>query len=663
MNHKALLKHCVGILDTFNPDIHGVEGHLSKYLQQQQTLDESEKTFLTEVFSGCVRHSKIMKVVVNGFYVQNGKNSLRSDINLYTVLCYLALFRLDELSMSHYRKFIQSQDVNKMHRFLAYFLDEHNLKTWIKDEWCRIYESIYVQKDILSPLLNWLPELSEVIHHLADKIANRVKPKKQTRAPTEPKPFNITRPRPRSVPMPEPIPTLKPHQPVPKSTYDKPRELKNLGKVKEVNRRKAEERLLESSKSQFSCANAEKSVKAKSRLANIVAEQDSKLNFEKNRARPLPQTLNDNIPIRLNAATILREGALYQRKEDEELQKLAKLESGARDASDFLKWQGTMRQKDTDEQLAEIERRRIAGKLSHEEAILARQQLIQENKQKVQEMKEEANRLMQEYLEKRLEEEETMKGLVEDVLMSHQNAKDAKGKLTAYKRKIVEEVNEESRELLQQALEEAEAEMRRKIDIIQQIRAMESVPKIRHTFVDLSSTAGHSLLSEMSMAELRERLALLKIAEREGEEEKRDEILAAKQAKDQLLMDKLEQISKHRAALGERAALKLEEKRKVKDNRFEIQDPKVVELQQRLEQRRQERIKTAEKMKIMPNKKSAQRTQSLTKEKKELEASRWQELERTRERAASLKAHGVIRSRSANKLSSFRQMSAGQAAS
>ena len=48
-----------------------------------------------------------------------------------------------------------------------------------------------------------------------------------------------------------------------------------------------------------------------------------------------------------------------------------------------------MRKKDLDEQLGDIERRRIEGKLSHEEAILAKQNLVQINKQKVAAMKEE----------------------------------------------------------------------------------------------------------------------------------------------------------------------------------------------------------------------------------------------------------------------------------
>ena len=44
--------------------------------------------------------------------------------------------------------------------------------------------------------------------------------------------------------------------------------------------------------------------------------------------------------------------------------------------------------------------------------------------------------------------------------------------------------------------------MRRKIDLIQQIRALESVPIVRHKFVDPTETSGHGLLAEMSIAEV-----------------------------------------------------------------------------------------------------------------------------------------------------------------
>ena len=45
--------------------------------------------------------------------------------------------------------------------------------------------------------------------------------------------------------------------------------------------------------------------------------------------------------------------------------------------------------------------------------------------------------------------------------------------------------------------------MKAKMELIQQIRAMEAKPVIRHKLVDLTKTAGYGLLSEMSIAEVR----------------------------------------------------------------------------------------------------------------------------------------------------------------
>lgn len=664
MNHAALLDHCVAILDTYDPDAYGVEQHLTNFLNQLTDVEDPEETFITEVFSGCVRHAKIMKVIIDGFYIKDGKSCLRSDINLYTVLSYLALYRLDELGMVNLRKFVKCQDVNKMHRFLSFFLDEKNLNTWIKDEWCKIYEHSYVQVQLLSPILRWLPELQDLVSQLGEKIANKVQSRRKVRTPTEVNPFNITKVKPKSVPVPEVIPIVQKPNAVPKTTYSNPKEHKLIIEAKERNRRRAEEQLYDATKYQFICANKEKSEKTRTRLEDIIAAKESKLQFDKSKARPLPkQSATQSVPIKLNAATIMREGALYQKREEKEMKKLEMLEAGAKDGSEFMQWQQSMRQKDMDANLADIERRRLEGKLSHEEAILARQNLIQDNRQKVQEMKEEAEAMMREFVAKRLEEEQVLKQMVEETIAGHQNAKEARVRIQETKRKIAAEVSEESQELLQQAMKEAEAEMKRKMELIQQIRALESMPKNRNKMVDWTTTAGHALLSEMSIAELRERMSLLKIKQKEELENKRDEILDTKEAKDRLLMEKLEQISKHRAADGQAAALKMEEKRKTKTQKLVIKDPKLLALEEKLEQKRQERLRTASASKISPSKSSAGRTNSMIKEKKKMEENRWKELEQRRERQAKLQSKGVITNVAGQKLNSFggraRQMSAG----
>ena len=46
--------------------------------------------------------------------------------------------------------------------------------------------------------------------------------------------------------------------------------------------------------------------------------------------------------------------------------------------------------------------------------------------------------MMQEYVARRLKEEEVLKQMVEDVISGHKNAKEAKNKIQDYKRKIGE---------------------------------------------------------------------------------------------------------------------------------------------------------------------------------------------------------------------------------
>lgn len=116
---------------------------------------------------------------------------------------------------------------------------------------------------------------------------------------------------------------------------------------------------------------------------------------------------------------------------------------------------------------------------------------------------------MRRYAEKRLQEEKEVRDLVQQVAEGHKNSKTAKERLQKLKQSIgmfflchvwysdfffllsfsltstssifvtVKEVSEQSRELLRQALEEAQAELSSKFEINCEIRAIESLPHIR----------------------------------------------------------------------------------------------------------------------------------------------------------------------------------------
>ncbi|NXA45697.1 CFA99 protein, partial [Nothocercus julius] len=556
-------------------------------------LNVTDENFVMETLAGCTEYKSLLDVVVNAFYVRDGKHCLFSERNLYVVICYLATFQLKELGLQHFSRIVKSLDTAKMHKFLRFFFNTLNLNTWIKDEWSHFYDSLYVKENWIDPLLRWQPKVQQVIEQLTDKLNNCTTIVK-TSMVTQPKEFNLTVPRPRAIPIPLPIPALEKSHPVPPSTYTTPKEKKQLEEIKIKNRQKAEVSVLYSYSSLsfiqslcfgiFDLFNPLKfflySVLWFSLLTIIYT---------------FPFQQIDNIPIKLNAAAILREGALYQRKMEQELKRVENLLRGARDPSEFLEWQKQMRGKDMEEQLAEIECKRLQGKLSHEEAVLAHQNVIQENKKKADLMREEKTELMHQYAEKRLQEQKEMRELVEQVVEGHKNAKQAKLKLQKYKQQIVQEVCEENRELLRQALEEEEEKLRKRYELIQQIRAIESLPSLKNKFVDLTETGGHGLICEMSIVELRERLALLRETQKAAEEERRDQIIQEKQAKEQLLLDKLDQISLFRAELGRAAALKQEEKkRKSQSGERPVKDERILNLQQKIMEKTMERKKQAE---------------------------------------------------------------------
>lgn len=102
------------------------------------------------------------------------------------------------------------------------------------------------------------------------------------------------------------------------------------------------------------------------------------------------------------------------------------------------------------------------------------------------------------------------------------------------------------------ALIEAEMEMRRKMDIIAEIRALEGSQGGNQKLMDPTEIAGYGLLCEMSLAELKERLVLSKQKSEEEIAAKRDTILDNKQQKERQLNETLELLKVCRSRFQER---------------------------------------------------------------------------------------------------------------
>ncbi|XP_032299977.1 cilia- and flagella-associated protein 99 isoform X3 [Coturnix japonica] len=531
-------------LNKFNPENQNMDDFLEESAKMLQTLNVAEDKFVLETLAGCIEYKSLLDVVVNAFFARDGRYCLISERNLYIVICYLATFQLEELGLQHFSRIVKSLDTVKMHKFLRFFFNDLYLNTWIKDEWSQLYDSLYVKENWIDPLLRWQPKVQQLIEQLEDKLSNRTT-KVKVSTVTQPKEFNLTVPKPRAILVPLPIPMPEKCPPVPPSTYKPPKEKQQLEKIKTKNRQRAEDLLLKTNTNQFRCA-ATRPEKSEFELQNTQDSMRSTPAFQTQKI----QSKIHNLPIKLNAAAILREGALYQRKMEQELQRIENLLRGTGDASEFLEWQKQMRGKDLEEQQAELECRRLRGKLSYEEAVLAHQNVIQENKKKGDLMREE--------------------------------------------------------------------------------------------------TGGHGLICEMSIVELRERLALLKEVQKAAEEEKRDQIIQDKQAKEQLLLDKLDQISVFRAELGRAAALKQEEKKKKsQSSERQMKDERVLNLQRKIAEKAMERKKQAGLLKITPRKAST------ASRKDSLQWNRWKELEESRGRRFKSLQYGLMARETAEKMAAY----------
>ncbi|XP_028994790.1 cilia- and flagella-associated protein 99 [Betta splendens] len=587
--YGSLVKEAIVLLDKFNTGDQCLDDFIEDASKDLQDMDAQHRVFILDAVSGCAEHKKLLDRVVNMFYGQNGRRLSRGDRSQFVIICYLTTFVLGHIGFQHFSNIVKSLDIKKMHTFLSFFFT--NLTTWIQDEWNSIYDADYVEEKWIGPLLRWRPEVNVLLDQLAVKLSQGTQVKRAASKTTEPREFALTKPKPRALPMPELIPQQDKCKAVPKSTYRPPKEKNIIEEVKQKNHRKAEERLYEANVKQFQCVKPQKSERTKQVMSQIQKEMESKFKYHSFHSSRCPTSnKTSNWSIKLNSAAILRQGALYERRVEEELHRMERFTEGAHEPSSFLQWQNEMREKDLQGELAEIERRRLEGRISYEEAAMARERVMERNQRTAQLKKQEAAELMRRYAEKRLQEEEEMRELVQQVAEGHKNSKRAKEKLLKLKQKIVKEVSAQSQELLRQALEEAQEELSRRFEIICEIRAIESLPHVRVKSFDDTETAGHELLGEMSLAELKERLCLLKEAQQLEQREKREQILEDKHSKKQLLQEQLEAVGLHRRALAQASATRKEERKSRPGLRQTVaQDERILALQKKLEEKQQER--------------------------------------------------------------------------
>lgn len=94
---------------------------------------------------GCDTRFPSLQVFLSAFYYNNASSTNRGDYNMYMVLAYVAIFRLEEMGVPRFRYLLNGLDTLKMHRLLSFLFDIDSINTWCKEEWCKSLDRKYVE--------------------------------------------------------------------------------------------------------------------------------------------------------------------------------------------------------------------------------------------------------------------------------------------------------------------------------------------------------------------------------------------------------------------------------------------------------------------------------------------------------------------------------------
>ncbi|XP_065172768.1 cilia- and flagella-associated protein 99-like, partial [Atheta coriaria] len=316
--------------------------------------------------------------------------------------------------------------------------------------------------------------------------------------------------------------------PVPKTTYKPNDQEKLLEKARANNRKMAYELLAEAKKLNLKCAEPK-----------ALPKPSTPVVYKPIIAKPPPKF--DPVEVKATTASLMRQAAFLTKEKTAEIKEIESLINGTLGDMTNSTLLEELRRAKENELLQDIERKHLQGLLTREEAILAKQRLFQKNQLKKQQYQEERIKLLETIDKYRRKEEEKNRELVEKVQAIENAAKDAEVKLLKERRCNAKLIEYETQILLKQANEEREEELTKKIQIIKELKLLQQINAGNNKVeFDPTETSNLGLMCEMSIAELQERLALLKVTMKEELEERKAKILTEKK-KQQTMLEQMKE--------------------------------------------------------------------------------------------------------------------------
>jgi hypothetical protein len=150
---------------------------------------------------GCIKRGAFLEATLQRFLAQYMGIYLQKDYFIYAIICYLALWRIEEIGFSAFSKFVRCFDPKKMASLIDFLFQPSNIEGVLKPLWCTILDGHFVRDKIIHHILQ---HSSNALLFQQDlmKFAQNGMEIKKTEKITKQDPFLLTVPKPRRLPQP-----------------------------------------------------------------------------------------------------------------------------------------------------------------------------------------------------------------------------------------------------------------------------------------------------------------------------------------------------------------------------------------------------------------------------------------------------------------------------
>lgn len=407
----------------------------------------------------------------------------RSDSDLYSVLAVLLFVRFAELGLDSYLDFVHALEPLAMLTFHRFACNLTQMRTWVVEPWRQLYDDQHIESVFLAPLVSQAESWRALEASLSATVERPPEGAKPPARFTVPQPFNLTQPHvaPLSGIVATPIGIKA--APVPATTYEPDARLADaVASAKQAARDATRAKHAAAKPYKFKRMHA--TDKKEAMLSAHAAEHERRIHAPPRRAAPVPDFAAVPIPVRLNAAAILREEALFNKQLEHEREQIEAYEAGAHDDAAHTRWLAASRAAAAAAEAQAAEARRLESQQAREAAREAR--AADEERKRALAAAVAADKENRRAQAARAAEAEAARAreAIAAAAASKDGVRTAHERLVAAKRSEAAACARQTAQLKAQAESDARAERAARAEEIRRIRALERVRKPRAKVVD-----------------------------------------------------------------------------------------------------------------------------------------------------------------------------------